>query len=291
MRVYIEKFGGYIVDNPNIDFERCDGRVFSYDEVNTSGFTNGSETLTINGGQGAFPLAYLDTTKTLEFTFDISNFDMEMFEMANAGGLEEGDFGTLETALFDVDASHKITIPYECQAGSIRITGLEEATAEGATASAGKFVVTVTKGTVTSGQTAGTAGKTEITLDQGDYETGKAVRVSYKRRMVNAAKMTVKTNSTTAKGALYAHYPVYSAGSDCTESSVKAWVHVFIPRVRVTALPGMSSSYKSASTYSVTFSGIDPKRADKKMWDIFYEPTDENGEIVKIPTKADAEWN
>ena len=27
---------GYIADNPNIEFVRCDGRVFSYDEVNTS---------------------------------------------------------------------------------------------------------------------------------------------------------------------------------------------------------------------------------------------------------------
>ena len=27
---------GYIADNPNIDFERCDGKVFSYYEVNTA---------------------------------------------------------------------------------------------------------------------------------------------------------------------------------------------------------------------------------------------------------------
>ena len=31
---YIEQIGGYIADNPNIDFERCDGRGFSYYEVN-----------------------------------------------------------------------------------------------------------------------------------------------------------------------------------------------------------------------------------------------------------------
>lgn len=33
---YIEQIGGYIADNPNIDFERCDGRVFSYYEVSTA---------------------------------------------------------------------------------------------------------------------------------------------------------------------------------------------------------------------------------------------------------------
>ena len=33
--IYAEQFGGYIADNPDIDFERCDGRIFHYDEVNT----------------------------------------------------------------------------------------------------------------------------------------------------------------------------------------------------------------------------------------------------------------
>jgi len=132
----------------------------------------------------------------------------------------------------------KITIPYECQAGSVKITGLEEVAD---TVAAGKFKVTITAATEQA------AGKTEITMAEGDAVVGDTVRVSYKRRIVGAQKLTVKTNSTTSKGALYAHYPVYSGGDDCTESAIKAWVHVFIPRVRVTALPGMSSSYKSAS--------------------------------------------
>lgn len=37
-----EKFNGYIADNPNIDFIRCDGKVFSYDEVNTASVTASS---------------------------------------------------------------------------------------------------------------------------------------------------------------------------------------------------------------------------------------------------------
>lgn len=69
MAVYIEKYDGYIADNPNIDFERCDGAVFSYDEVNTASLSNTSNSLTVNGGQGNYPLAYIDTDKSLEFTF------------------------------------------------------------------------------------------------------------------------------------------------------------------------------------------------------------------------------
>ena len=57
-------------------------------------------------------------------------------------------------------------------------------------------------------------------------------------------------------------------------------MHLYVPRVRATALPGFDNSYKSASTNSITFSAIDPRRADKKMYEMIYEPLDENGDIV-----------
>ena len=63
-----------------------------------------------------------------------------------------------------------------------------------------------------------------------------------------------------------------------------------IPRVRVTALPGFDNSYKSAATNAVTFSAIDPKRADEKMYDLYYEPLDANGEIVTTGTGT-VSWN
>lgn len=94
MAVYIEKYDGYIADNPNLDFERCDGTVFSFYEVNTASMSNTANTLTITGGQGSYPLAYIDTDKNLEFTFASSQFTMDMFQMANATNLTEGDFGT-----------------------------------------------------------------------------------------------------------------------------------------------------------------------------------------------------
>ena len=117
-------------------------------------------------------------------------------------------------------------------------------------------------------------------------EVGDTLRVAYRRRVNAASVATVRTNSTTAKGSLYAHWPVYSSGTDCTESSVKGWLHLYIPRVRVTALPGFDNSYKSAATNSVTFSAIDPKRADEKMYDLYYEPLDANGAIVTTPTEG-----
>lgn len=285
MLQYSEKYGGYVADNPIIDFERCDGRVFSYDEVNTSGFTNGSESITITGGQGCFPLAILDTTKTQEFTFDISNFTMELFEMTNAVNAANGDYGTLETKRYEVETGLKINLPFEVKTGSVKILGLTEETTD-AELAAGKFKVTITAAQEN------TAGKTEIVLHETDAALGDTVRVSYRRRIVNAQRVTVKTTSKTARGALYAHYPVYSSGMDCTESAIKAWIHIEIPRVRVTALPGFNTTYKQASTFSVTFSGLDPKRPDGQMWAIYFEPTDgeNDGEIVAKSANA-VNWN
>ena len=200
--------------------------------------------------------------------------------MANATNIVDGDFGTLETKRYEVETGLKITIPYECQTGSVKIRGMEEAT----TAAAGKFSVSITAAT------ADTAGKTEVTFNEGDATVGDTIRVSYRRRVVGASKMTVTTKATTAKGALYAHWPVYSSGTDCTESSVKGWLHLYLPRCRVTALPGFDNSYKSASTNSVTFAAIDPKRADEKMYDLYYEPLDADGAIV-AKSSGTVVWN
>lgn len=152
-----------------------------------------------------------------------------MFAMANAVKMNECDIGTLESKLFEVGSDLTITIPYETQPSSIRIRGYEIAE----TAAAGKIKVTVTTGA---------APKTLITFDAGDATEGDTLRVAYRRRVNNATVTTVKTNSTTAKGSLYAHWPVYSGSSDSTDSSIKGYLHLYVPRVRVTALPGFDAS-------------------------------------------------
>lgn len=197
--------------------------------------------------------------------------------MANAVAIKQADVATLESRLYEVATGNTVTIPYEVQAKSVRINGFEEADA----AAEGKITVKVTTGDTPS---------TVITFSEGDVAVGDTIRIAYRRRVNGASVATVKTNSTTAKGALYAHWPVYSSGTDCTESAVKGYLHLFVPRVRVTALPGFDNSYKSASTNSVTFSAIDPKRADEKMYDLYYEPLDANGKINTTAT-GEVTWN
>lgn len=261
MATYVEKFGGYIADNPNIEFEMCDkdgkGIVYSYDEVNTASMTNNAETLEITGGQGNFPLAILDTTKTLEFTFESSEFTLDMFAMANDVKAEDTeDYAVRTSDRFDVSDSNTITLDGQAEDGSIFINGFQEAD-EAAT---GKYSVD------------STGDNTIITFDASDVTEDQTIRVSYKRIIPQSSVVSVLTTSHTARGALTATWPVYASGTDCSESSIKAKVHVFIPSVRATALPGFDSSYKSAMTQAITFTALDPKRGDKKMFDVIWEP-------------------
>ena len=82
----------------------------------------------------------------------------------------------------------------------------------------------------------------------------------------------------------------YSDGTSCADAAVKAILHLHIYRCRVTALPGFSNSYKSASTNGLTFAAMNPKRGDKAMYDLIYEPMDSNGNIVNKSSAASVDW-
>lgn len=47
---------------------------------------------------------------------------------------------------------------------------------------------------------------------------------------------------------------------------------------------------KTAATNSVTFSSIDPKRADGKMWSLTYEPFDSDGNVVTKTEETNVDW-
>ena len=280
--LYLDKYKAFLADVPDITFVRCDGTAFSYDALTNASMTYNHNTIQITGGKGAFPLAYIDTDSTLEFNFESAEFNLDIFEMATASKIEEGDFGTYESGRFEVEAGLKVVLPFEVKEGSVLIRGLESAS----TAAAGKFAVAITA----SGEE--TAGKTEITFGSGDVQVGDEVRVVYQRRIIGAAKVSVKTTSTAAKGALYANWDLYSDGSSCSDATRKARLHLVIYRVRVTTMPGFNTQWKQGATNGLTFSAMDARRADKKMFDLVYEPMDKNGDIVNYSSVSagDVGW-
>lgn len=185
---------------------------------------------------------------------------MDMFEMSNAGTATDGAYDIYETSLFTVasgdDSVPVIKMPFEVIPAATLIRGLTYAASEATT---GQFTVKYATNVST------------ITFATGDVAVGDEVYVTYKRKIADAHIVTVNSDSASAKGELAAHVPVYSSGTDCSESAIKGYVHIYVPRVRISAQPGFDTSYKTASTNAVTFAAIDPKRADKKMYDVVYE--------------------
>lgn len=207
--IYMEEYKGFLYDVPVVDFIRCDGTAYHFDKVSTSDANFSSESTPINGGWGKLPIGFIETGSTQEVTLASAEFGLDMFEMANAANITNGDFSTFETDTFVVDDAHAVTLPFEVQAGSVKIRGLEETTES--TVAAGKFKVAITAATAQAN------GSTTVTFNADEAAKGDEVRVGYKRRVVNGSKVTVKTTSTTAKGELYLHYPISSSGEDLTK--------------------------------------------------------------------------
>lgn len=207
MAVYVPKYKGYIADAANIDFKRCDGKIYSCREATATSITPSGDALTINGGQGLFPLAYIDSARGLDCSFTNAAFDMDMFEITNATNADDGDSCTLETKKWAVVTGNKIEMPFEVDTTTVYVRGLELTTG---TVEAGKFTAAYADN------------KTTLTFAAADAPVGNEIYVSYNRRIASAHVVSVKTTTGSARGEAWYHFPVYSSGTDLNVGSFAA---------------------------------------------------------------------
>lgn len=266
MASYIQSVNGYIADSAEVYFNRCDKKVFYFDQCSSSSFTPTFNQLEITGGWGLFPLAFINTGSTLEASFTSSQFSMDIFEgMSNVTAAEDTAFEMYHSAILVAGSDFSVDLPHKATAGSTFVYGLEATTVSPAP---GKYILTDVA--LEAGPPEVPA-HTKLTFDDGDVASGDTVRVIYKT-IVTAERARVLTSTMSARGEVTMKWPVYSSGTDCSEAAVKGYVILTIYMARVTAMPGFDTSYKTAATNSVTFSAIDPRRADGQMYSISYVP-------------------
>lgn len=266
--IYVPELKGFIVDVPNITFIRCDKEVFYYDNVSTSNITPAENRLTINGGQGSFSLASIKTDSTLDITFASADFGIDMFSMASGENIVTKERAIVESGRFNVTAN-TLTIPHVVHVDKIKIRGLKNAgeTGEGV----------LEPGTFTAKASESPNLETVVTFADGAVTPGTDVVVTYHRNIKENQTVQVKTDGVGAKGSIWAEYPIYSGGSGCENAAIlgKLLIHIFM--VQATQNPGIDSSYKTAATPTITFSALDPKRADKQMYEICVLPYGADG--------------
>lgn len=220
-------------------------------------------------------VAYLPAQSTMEVTFTSVEFNADLFAMANNENFKvETSYNPVTT--YGIVKGSKIVLTNIADmaldktqdAGHLpAIAGLEF----GDTATAGKFTITPNTENSDDGQ------DYTITFSAEDVVENQEVEIYYEQKFqMTVAKMD---NKKSAFGQVILKYPVYAGGDEDSLQSasdgggIKGYAIMDIYRARATSMPGFDTSYKSTAENSVTFSTMDPSKAqgkDGKVYDIRY---------------------
>lgn len=256
---YVGAANGYIIDVPVLLFTPDGGDTLVFDRLTSASVNNGANNIPINGGWSSFPLAVIDTDKTVEFTFECADFDQRLFAVANGTSVEDETEGETRFERVTIGSDSAAILPDTVETDSVRVAGFEADSEEGV----GKFVVTAVSGDPAS---------TKIAFSPSDVSEGQVLEVVYRVAGTGAKKVVTYTNAPTVMGEMMLIYPVY-AGADKGSGVIGKLIYTLY-KVRATALPGFNNSYKSASTYGATFTGLDPRRPDKAMNKLAWYPNE-----------------
>lgn len=261
MATFNQSLKGYIADVPRVVFKRCDGAKFYFDELTAATVSAEIQTTEINAGWSLFPVAVLPGQSTFTMNFTSGKFDTNLFSMANAiKDVPESEadhaWRTNSTYVMSAgerhtpDTNHKITLQHTPVEGSLYIAGMEPVTTQTGTIISGKYLV--------SGN--------EVTFSASDDIDFVDVVYDYQREVREA----IITNKESAIGEAVCMWPVYGSGDDCTEADIIGYYVVKVFRARITQVPGMDTSYKTAATFQFELQALDAKRNDEGAYSTAY---------------------
>lgn len=267
MATYNDALRGYVADVPKIVFRRCDGAKFFFDELTAATVSANIETTDVNAGWSLFPVAVLPGNSTFTMSLTSGKFDTRIFSMAAA--IKDKPVDTTDHAWrtnssyvmstgehLKLDSNYEATLLYTPVANSVYIPGMTQ-TAE-TTVTTGKFKVTTSEGTTT------------LTFSADDFNDAYEDYVDVVYDYVKEVKEAIVTNKESAIGEAVCIWPVYGSGDDCTESSIIGYYIIKVFRARVTQIPGMDTSYKTAATFQFELTALDAKRSDEGAYSIAY---------------------
>lgn len=246
----IRKVQGFIIDAPNAAIKTKEGTYVtltaSQGQVAVSG-----NTLDIKGGQSPYNLLSVLTDQQVQITLTDAQFDGDLMEMYGAEVKEQEVERTVFTDKYIIDETYKIVIPHVIKDGSLTINGLE---------------VTADSAAVVTGEVAVEIGEAETTLTFAADMEGAEVNPVY-TFIDTAVAYEFLNDKFPRRGSVTMEFPLYEEDEDGNPTTTGvAQIEVY----RASIVPNftLGGSYKTASTFSVELKAEDPKRSDKKVWDI-----------------------
>jgi len=262
MSTYIPAIKGYIADVPRVHFKRCDNKVFYFDEITQASIQPNVQFQEVNAGWSNYPVAYLPGAGTMEVQMTSGQFNSDLFAMANAVNAETKAFSTYETDTFALDPAKDVKEGYFevklDEPGNYEATQIKDVIING-----------LEKGTDYE-WTEGENGKT-VKLPETVIKKPLTLEVTYIVEHPDTDVIEID-NKSSAIGEATMKFPVYNNGDDCTDAAIKGYYVIKIYRCRVTTMPGFDGSYKSPSTFQLTWSAMDAKRNDGKDYICGYVP-------------------
>lgn len=197
----------------------------------------------------------------MEVSFTSVEFNAELFSMANNEEFETEISRNPVTKVINVGTNGEINFTDKlCVVDSIKIGKLT--TTEGSAAEEGQAVVSKTE-----------AGVVAIKLHENDVAKNTDVEIYYEQEVeMSVAKFD---NKRSAFGEVILKYPVYAGGdedslqAESDGGGIKGYAIMDIYRARATTMPGFDSNYKSTVENSVTFSTMDPSKAQGKNGKVY----------------------
>lgn len=238
-------YTGFVVDAFNCAIQTTDGNYQCISGSSAEVSIEGEE-IDIFGGLSFYPLAKIDSKKSI--SVNISDSALSLYSM----GLNTG--GTLTDGV--VKSVYKFGTIYTISATPVSIT-INEVVAD-VTAIKINGLVYVTGSTPTTGQfTVATPTTTTVITFNSDM-AGKTVMPLYPVASIanKTAFLSTKDTDFAKAGTVYINFPIYGDYASAASSAIIADGYIYIPKAKIKTSIKIGGSYKSASVFTSQINGL-----------------------------------
>jgi hypothetical protein len=246
---------GFSVDAPNVVVKTAQGD-YSTVTASEATLTFGGDTIKIAGGAGFYSIAEIDKSKTIDIKITDAQYSAQSMALSTGAVITKGaDTYDVYGEVYTADETGLITLPKVAIAESLRINGYTEVTIEPITT--GTFKVTIS------------ADSTEVLFTA--TEAGLSFSPLYSVAVPNAVTVTGLTTSFPKSGEVRFTYALYSDVL-AEESTIIGDMQITIYKCKIIQGYKAGGGVKSAQTFDLSLSAIDPRRNDKQMWKSVFIP-------------------